>query len=100
VTEVDTDTELYTRHGLHMNQKGKEQTALKITNEVKDTTQSSSVISSGAPFVYYCHYYYYYYYYYNNRHLPLNIQDAKLILITDDINILITDKILILYRKR
>jgi len=27
--EVDTGGELYTRHGLHMNQKGKEQTAVK-----------------------------------------------------------------------
>ena len=36
VIDVNTDREVYTRHGLHKNQKGKEQTAEKITNEVKD----------------------------------------------------------------
>jgi len=36
VIEVNTDGEVYTRHGLRKNQKGKEQTAEKITNEVKD----------------------------------------------------------------
>jgi hypothetical protein len=34
VIEVETEREL--RHGLHMNQKGKEQRAVKVTNEVKD----------------------------------------------------------------
>lgn len=33
---MDTDRELNSRHGLHMNQKGKEQTAVKVTNEVTD----------------------------------------------------------------
>jgi hypothetical protein len=33
---VNTDREVYTRHGLHKNQKGQEQTTVKITNEVKD----------------------------------------------------------------
>ena len=36
MTELNTDREVYTRLGLHMNQKDKEQTAEKITNEVKD----------------------------------------------------------------
>jgi len=36
VIELDTERELNTRHGLHMNQKGKEQRAIKVTNEVKD----------------------------------------------------------------
>jgi len=33
---VDTERELNTRHGLHMNQKGKEETAVKVTKKVKD----------------------------------------------------------------
>jgi hypothetical protein len=35
VLEVDTDRDLYTRHGLHMNPKGKEQIACKIVNTIK-----------------------------------------------------------------
>lgn len=58
------------------------QIAVKITSEVKDTTWSPSGISSGAPFVFITYIY----------DLPLNIQNAKLVLIADDINIHITDK--------
>ena len=36
VLEVDTDRELYTRHGLHMNLKGKERIACKIAETIKD----------------------------------------------------------------
>jgi hypothetical protein len=36
VIEVDTGRELNTRYGLHMNQKGKEERAVKVTNKVKD----------------------------------------------------------------
>jgi hypothetical protein len=32
---VDTDRDLFTRHGLHMNPKGKEQVACKIMNTIK-----------------------------------------------------------------
>ena len=35
ILEVDTDREFYTRHGLHMNQAGKEQVAYKIMNTIK-----------------------------------------------------------------
>ena len=35
VLEVDTDCELYTRHGLHMNLKGKERIARKIAEAIK-----------------------------------------------------------------
>lgn len=33
---MNTVRETYTRHGIHMNQKGKEQIVVKITNEVKN----------------------------------------------------------------
>jgi hypothetical protein len=33
---VDTDRDLYTRHGLHLNAKGKEQTAQKVALMIKD----------------------------------------------------------------
>ena len=83
---MDTDTELNTRHGLQVNQKGREQTTLKITNEVKDTTWSPSGISSGAPFVclfvccccYYCIIIIIIIIIIIDD-LPLNIQDAKLV---------------------
>jgi len=39
VIEVDTLRELYTRHGLHMNQNGKEQMAKKIALAVKSMLQ-------------------------------------------------------------
>ena len=35
IIEVDTDRDLFTRHGLHMNPKGKEQIACKIRNTIK-----------------------------------------------------------------
>jgi len=35
VLEVDTDRDLFTRHGLHMNSKGKEQIACKIVKTIK-----------------------------------------------------------------
>jgi hypothetical protein len=36
VINVDLDRELYTRHGLHLNLKGKEQTANKVISVTKD----------------------------------------------------------------
>jgi hypothetical protein len=35
VIEVDSNRELFTRHGLHMNSKGKEQIARKIVKTIK-----------------------------------------------------------------
>jgi len=35
VLEVETDRDLFTRHGLHMNTKGKEKIACKIQNKIK-----------------------------------------------------------------
>jgi hypothetical protein len=35
VIEVDSDRDLFTRHGLHMNPKGKEQIAMKIAKTIK-----------------------------------------------------------------
>jgi len=35
VLKVETDRDLVTRHGLHMNTKGKEQIACKIQNKIK-----------------------------------------------------------------
>jgi hypothetical protein len=34
--EVNTDRDHFTRHGLHLNSKGKEQSAKKIVNTIKD----------------------------------------------------------------
>ena len=34
VIETSIDREVYTRHGLHMNRRGKEQTAIKISTEI------------------------------------------------------------------
>jgi hypothetical protein len=36
VTEVDTNRDLYTRHGLHLNSKGKELITNKVVAEIKD----------------------------------------------------------------
>jgi hypothetical protein len=41
VIDVTTDREMFTRHGLHMNQKGKEQTAVKIATEVSILSQGN-----------------------------------------------------------
>jgi hypothetical protein len=41
VIDVTTDREMYTRHGLHMNRKGKEQTAGKIATEMSVLSQGN-----------------------------------------------------------
>jgi hypothetical protein len=41
VIDITTDREMYTRHGLHMNRKGKEQTAGKIAAEMNVLSQGN-----------------------------------------------------------
>jgi hypothetical protein len=41
VIDVTTDREMFTRHGFHMNQMGKEQTAVKIATEVSVLSQGN-----------------------------------------------------------
>jgi hypothetical protein len=40
---VDTDRDLFTRHGLNMNPKGKEQIACKIVNKIKAMLKEKNV---------------------------------------------------------
>jgi lysophospholipase L1-like esterase len=42
IVEVDPQRELYTRHGLHMNQTGKELMAKKIVQTVKSMLQEKN----------------------------------------------------------
>jgi hypothetical protein len=44
VINVDLDRELYTRHGLHLNLKGKEQTANKVISVIKELFHVNKVI--------------------------------------------------------
>jgi hypothetical protein len=44
VINVDLDRELYTSHGLHLNLKGKEQTANKVISVIKDMFYVNKVI--------------------------------------------------------
>jgi hypothetical protein len=44
VIDVTTDREMYTRHGLHMNRKGKEQTARKIATEINVLSQGNKSV--------------------------------------------------------
>jgi hypothetical protein len=44
IVEVDPQRELYTRHGLHMNQNGKEQMAKKIVLTIKSMLHKKKTV--------------------------------------------------------
>jgi hypothetical protein len=44
VIEVESERECFTKHGLHMNSRGKEQTAKKIAKEILDILSEKSLI--------------------------------------------------------